>query len=129
MTASGRVVGIGVDLASIEAVRRMLERYSNGELGLVFTAGELCRGRADAHPARHLAVCFGAKEAVGKALRCGMAGMGWTDVEATVEGTRLSVALREDAMRRAASLRAHGVVASWSQFGAELVVVTVTIHG
>jgi holo-[acyl-carrier protein] synthase len=122
------VVGIGVDLAPVAGVQRMLERYSDAELGLVFTAGELRRARAARLPARHLAVCFGAKEAAGKALGCGMAAIAWTDVEAVVETARIEVVLRGRALRRARALGARGSTASWAPFDAELVLVTVTVH-
>jgi holo-[acyl-carrier protein] synthase len=69
---------IGVDLIEIERVRRALERP--GFRQRCFTEAEqaYCDSRAD--PAESYAARFAGKEAVGKALGCGVR-FTWKDVE------------------------------------------------
>jgi holo-[acyl-carrier protein] synthase len=63
--------GHGVDLVSIDRIRKILEREDNHFEGRVFSAGEIayCRSKKDPHP--HFAARFAAKEAYGKALGMG----------------------------------------------------------
>ena len=76
------VVGIGVDLAQIPRVRRMVERWDERFLRRVFTDGEIayCRRRRD--PVQHFAARFAAKEATLKALGTGLSmGIHWREME------------------------------------------------
>ena len=68
----------GVDLIEIERVQSVITRYGQHYLGRVFTAAEreLCGERADS-----LAVRFAAKEAVSKALGCGIGEVSFQDIE------------------------------------------------
>jgi holo-[acyl-carrier protein] synthase len=93
------VVGLGIDVASVERVRRALERFGTRFSDRVLTSGE----RADLGPrkadrAEAFAGRFAAKEAALKALG-GPRDVGWHDLE----------------VRRAASgapeLRFHGAAA------------------
>lgn len=62
------ICGIGIDLADIARISRLLGRHPERARRRLFTAGErsYCDGRAE--PARHFAARFAAKEAAYKAL-------------------------------------------------------------
>lgn len=82
----GRVpVSLGVDAVEIERLRSVVAR-TPGFVHRVFTERERAgsTGRGDA--LEHLAVCFGAKEAVSKALGCGLGPVGFGDVELLRDG-------------------------------------------
>ena|SRR5919108_3099656 len=70
---------VGVDVIEIERVRQALERYA-GFAARCFTEAEraYCDGRGN--PAQHYAARFAAKEAVGKALGCGVR-FTWREIE------------------------------------------------
>ncbi|HEY7200063.1 MAG TPA: 4'-phosphopantetheinyl transferase superfamily protein [Candidatus Dormibacteraeota bacterium] len=120
-------VRVGIDVVDVRRIGALVDRYSEGELAAVFTAGERERAaRAGAgRRAAHLAVCFGAKEAAGKALGTGLAGIDWCDVEARAEGSRLSVAMRGAAAERSASLGVGEWQASYAVADAMVVVQVV----
>lgn len=76
------VIGMGLDLVSIERIRRFRDRHGERGLRRLFTDAELayCLSRAD--PAPSLAARFAAKEAFFKAVGTGYgAGGDWRDVE------------------------------------------------
>jgi len=76
------IVGIGVDMVSVERIRTTLERHGKRARRRLFTPLELadCDERGD--PGECLAARFAAKEAAFKALGTGQGpGMRWTDVE------------------------------------------------
>ncbi len=76
------VKGIGVDLAQIPRLRRIVERWDERFLRRVFTEAEIayCRRRRD--PIPHLAARFAAKEATLKALGTGLRmGVNWQELE------------------------------------------------
>lgn len=68
----------GIDLLEIRRIRDLLGRHGKRFLARVYTPAEvaLCNGRAEA-----LAGRFAAKEAVSKALGCGIGEVGWKDIE------------------------------------------------
>lgn len=79
---TGGVKGIGVDLAQVERLRRVVARWNERFLRRVFTDQELayCRRRRD--PIPHLAARFAAKEATLKALGIGLRlGVSWRELE------------------------------------------------
>ena len=66
------IVGIGSDLCNIERIQNSLDRFGDRFLNRVFTEVERAQGRsAAAHPRRHLAKRFAAKEAFSKAVGTG----------------------------------------------------------
>ncbi len=69
---------VGVDLIEIERVRRALERPGFRER--CFTEAERTYCESRANPAESYAARFAGKEAVGKALGCGVR-FTWKDVE------------------------------------------------
>lgn len=62
------IVGVGIDLCSVERMRRALERHEGRFEAKVFTQAERAYCRARAQPALHFAARFAAKEALLKAL-------------------------------------------------------------
>jgi holo-[acyl-carrier protein] synthase len=76
------VYGIGIDIIEIKRFERALERWGRRLREWVFTPQELSICLAKAHPGRHLALRFAAKEALLKALGIGMfQGIAWKDIE------------------------------------------------
>ena len=69
---------VGVDIIEIERVQRALERPSFRER--CFTAAEQAYCDSRPHPAESYAARFAGKEAVGKALGCGVR-FTWKEVE------------------------------------------------
>lgn len=72
------MAGIGIDLLEIARIERALSRRPRLAERL-FTPAELAFARGRAHPGRHLAARFCAKEAVAKALD--LRAWSFTDVE------------------------------------------------
>lgn len=68
----------GVDLIEVERVETAIQRHGERFLGRVYTAGELsdCAGRPTSLAAR-----FAAKEALAKALGCGIGVVAWREIE------------------------------------------------
>ena len=101
-------IRVGVDIVSVERVERALARWEDRFLARVYTPREreACRGRAESLAAR-----FAAKEAVLKALGCGLDnGISWQDVEILGRGTEPRVCLH-----RAASARAREIgIQEWA---------------
>lgn len=96
------IIRVGVDIVSIERVERALVRWGDRFLTRVFTAREreACRGRVESLAAR-----FAAKEAVLKALGCGLdEGITWQDVEIQGRGTAPRIHLQGEALARAHAL-------------------------
>lgn len=93
------IIGIGVDLCSVERIRRSLQRFGDSWIDHIFTMDErrLCVVQAD--PALLFAQAFCGKEACAKALGTGMTnGVEWRDIEVlgiNAAYLRLSGAARE----------------------------------
>ncbi len=68
----------GVDLIDIERIREAIERHGERFVARIFTEAEQrdCGGRVSSMAAR-----FAAKEAVSKALGCGIGDVSWLDIE------------------------------------------------
>jgi len=71
-------VKVGVDIIEIERIRKALERPGFRERCFTPAEQKYCDSRAD--PAQSYAARFAGKEAVGKALGCGI-NFTWKDVE------------------------------------------------
>ena len=72
------MLACGVDFIRIDRIQKAQERFGQRFLNRVFTAAEqaYCGGRAAS-----LAVRWAAKEAVGKALGCGIGDVAWREIE------------------------------------------------
>jgi holo-[acyl-carrier protein] synthase len=62
------ICGIGIDLADIDRIARLLGRHPERSRARLFTSGERAYCDRRAQPARHFAARFAAKEAAYKAL-------------------------------------------------------------
>lgn len=94
------MLACGVDTIMIERIQEALERFGPRFLDRVFTAQEQahCAGRAHSLAAR-----WAAKEAVGKALGCGIGDVRWVEIEVVPdERGAPQLYLHGDAARRAA---------------------------
>ena len=80
LTATAGVVGVGVDAVDVERFRRILARRP-GFAARYFTATERADADQSNDPTESLAARFAAKEAVMKALGCGLGGFALTEVE------------------------------------------------
>ncbi len=75
------IIGLGVDLISVERVRKAMERSGERFKNRVFTAAEQAYCDAMKMKNQHYAARFAAKEAVMKSLGIGWAkGVAWTDI-------------------------------------------------
>ena len=101
-----RIVGLGIDLADIERVGRVLEKYPRFA-ERCFTEHEREYAFRFARPERRLAARFAGKEAVMKSMGTGWRRIRWTDVEIT-GGGKPTVRIRGTAKRRAEMLGVTG---------------------
>src|SRR6056300_1023254 len=97
-----RIIGLGVDLAEIDRVERLLDKYDQFP-GRVFTEHERGYASRFANPARRYAARFAGKEAVMKSMGTGWRRIRWQDVEITGGGAP-RVNLYGTAKARAAQL-------------------------
>lgn len=63
------IEGIGVDIVSVERIKKIYERFGKKFLTRVFTEEEISYSFSHSNPFPHLAARFAVKEAVIKALR------------------------------------------------------------
>ena len=96
------ILGLGVDLADVERVGRLLEKYPRFA-ERCFTDHEREYAFRFARPERRLAARFAGKEAVMKSLGTGWRRIRWTDIEITGGGMP-TVIMRGNASRRAEML-------------------------
>jgi len=97
-----RIIGLGVDLADIDRVERIYEKYPKFA-ERCFTEHEREYALRFAKPARRLAARFAGKEAVMKSMGTGWRRIRWQDVEIT-GGGKPTVNLAGTAARRAAMI-------------------------
>jgi holo-[acyl-carrier protein] synthase len=97
----GVLVGLGADLIEVERVRGVLERQGPRFLDRVFTEEERAYCSGMAHPHKHYAARFAAKEAVSKCFTTGIgAELGWRSVS-VYHGARNEPLIRLDEKGRA----------------------------
>lgn len=97
-----RIVGVGVDLAEIGRVARVLAKYPRFS-ERCFTEHERGYASRFANPARRYAARFAGKEAVMKSLGVGWRAIPWRDIEIT-GGGKPTVRLYGRAAERARAL-------------------------
>ena len=101
-----KILGTGIDLADIERVRRVLEKYPRFAQRC-FTEHEQEYAFRFAKPERRLAARFAGKEAVMKSMGTGWRRIRWKDVEIT-GGGKPTVNVFGTAARRAEMLGVTG---------------------
>jgi holo-[acyl-carrier protein] synthase len=103
------ILGIGIDLVEIPRMKVAYDRRPTRLARRICTSKELDRLDGEKDKALSLAVFFGVKEAVMKALGTGMRGVGWKEIETSADlegpvediltGRALAVARRKGATR------------------------------
>jgi holo-[acyl-carrier protein] synthase len=93
----GVLLGLGCDIIEVARVRGVVERQGERFLQRVFTAEERAYCDGQAHPDKHLAARFAAKEAVSKCFTTGIgAELGWKSTS-IYHGARKEPLVRLDA--------------------------------
>ena len=92
----GVLLGLGADVIEISRIARALERQGERFLARVFTDEERAYCFRMAHPHKHLAARFAAKEAVSKCFTTGIgSSLGWRSVS-VFHGARSEPLVRLD---------------------------------
>ena len=120
-----RILGLGVDLADIDRVEQVLERYPRFA-ERCFTEHERTYAFRFAKPARRLAARFAGKEAVMKSLGTGWRRIRWTDIEIT-GGGRPTVRMSGNASRRAEMLGVTEVLVTITHTDTSALVMAVAV--
>jgi holo-[acyl-carrier protein] synthase len=77
----GVLLGLGTDVIEVERIRGIIERQGERFMARVYTEEERAYCARMAHPHKHLAARFAAKEAVSKCFTTGIgAELGWKSV-------------------------------------------------
>jgi holo-[acyl-carrier protein] synthase len=78
---AGLMISIGADVIEVERIRGVLDRQGERFLARVFTEEERAYCFRMAHPHKHLAARFAAKEAVSKSFTTGIGKeLGWRSI-------------------------------------------------
>jgi holo-[acyl-carrier protein] synthase len=110
---TAEVKGIGIDIVPILQIAQLIQRYDRHTLTLLFTPGEIDRCQASPDPDRSFAVCFAAKEAVGKALGIGLVGIDWNEIDTTFTQEQLTIHLSGKASAQAERTGIQRWLATW----------------
>ena len=120
-----RILGLGVDLADIERVGRILEKYPRFA-ERCFTEHEREYAFRFASPERRLAARFAGKEAVMKSMGTGWRRIRWTDIEIT-GGGKPTVRMSGNAARRAEMLGVTEVLVTITHTDTDALVMAIAI--
>jgi len=120
-----RILGLGVDLADIARVERLLDRYPRFA-ERCFTDHEREYAYKYASPARRLAARFAGKEAVMKSLGTGWRRIGWKEIEIT-GGGKPTVKMYGNAASRAAMLGISEVLVTITHTDTAALVLAVAV--
>jgi len=112
--STARVKGIGIDITPIYRITKLIDQCDRETLNLLFAPDEIDRCQAAHNPLQSYAICFATKEAVGKALGTGLAGIGWNEIEANITHSKLIVHLHGQASIEASRLGIREWLATWS---------------
>ncbi|MEM9809358.1 MAG: holo-ACP synthase [Cyanobacteria bacterium P01_D01_bin.56] len=107
------IKAVGIDIATVHRIARLVDRYDLATLNLLFTPREIEFCQSANAPYQFYAICFAAKEAVGKALGTGLAGIGWNQIESNLAHGELSVYLHGEARIQAKTLGLREWLANW----------------
>jgi holo-[acyl-carrier protein] synthase len=120
-----RILGLGVDLADIERVRQVLEKYPRFA-DRCFTDHEREYAFRYARPERRLAARFAGKEAVMKSMGTGWRRIRWKDIEIT-GGGKPTVKMQGNATRRAEMLGVTEVLVTITHTDTSALVMAVAV--
>jgi holo-[acyl-carrier protein] synthase len=106
------IVGTGIDIAEVDRIKAVIERFGRRFLERVFTAEEIHYCESKANKAERYAGRFAAKEAAMKAIGTGWSrGVTWQDIEVKrIPGGRPTVAFHGKAaefFQKLGAVRAH----------------------
>lgn len=97
----GVLIGLGTDIIEVERIRGVMERQGERFLHRVFTDEERAYCDGKAHPHKHYAARFAAKEAISKGFSTGIgAELGWRSISIH-HGERQQPLVRLDAQAEA----------------------------
>ena len=120
------IMGMGVDLAEVGRVRRLLVRDPERFRRRCFTDHEWAYAGRFRDPAERLAARFAGKEAVMKSLGVGWRHVPWRDIEITGGGAP-TVNLSGKAARRAEMLGVDRVMVTITHTGDQALVMALAI--
>ncbi len=120
-----RILGVGVDLADIERVGRILNRYPRFA-ERCFTEHEREYAFRFASPERRLAARFAGKEAVMKSMGTGWRRIRWKDIEIT-GGGKPTVRMSGNAARRAEMLGVTEVLVTITHTDTDALVMAIAV--
>ncbi len=96
------ILGVGIDLVSIERIERVYKRYPVRFLHRILTTREEHRFAEKGSPVNTLAAYYAAKEAVLKAIGCGIGPAAFNEVEViALPGQQPGIVLYGEALRLA----------------------------
>ncbi|AFZ33248.1 holo-(acyl-carrier-protein) synthase [Gloeocapsa sp. PCC 7428] len=107
------IKGIGIDIAPVSKIASLVSRYNSETLTLLFTPREIEQCQSAPYPNRYYAVCFAAKEAVGKALGTGLVDINWNEIESIISQSELTIKLRGAAKQKALQCGVKAWLATW----------------
>jgi len=119
---------MGVDLAEVERVRRLLAKDGERFKERCFTDHEWEYAHRYKDPAERLAARFAGKEAVMKSLGVGWRHVAWKDIEITGGGAP-TVRLSGKAARRAEGLGVEKVMVTITHTGGQALVMALSLGG
>lgn len=120
-----QILGLGVDLADIERVRAVLDKYPRFA-ERCFTDHEREYAFRYAKPERRLAARFAGKEAVMKSMGTGWRRIRWKDIEIT-GGGKPTVRMQGNATRRAEMLGVTEVLVTITHTDTSALVMAVAV--
>jgi len=120
-----RILGLGVDLADIERVGRVLGKYPRFA-ERCFTEHEREYAFRFARPERRLAARFAGKEAVMKSMGTGWRRISWQDIEIT-GGGKPTVRMSGKAARRAEMLGVTEILVTITHTDTSALVMAVAV--
>lgn len=122
------ISGLGTDVVAIDRIRKMLERHGENILNRIYTEAEQAEAAARNHPAEYYAGRWCAKEALSKALKCGIGeDCSWLDISVLNDASgapslELSGAARNTA-ERLGCRRIHVSISHEREYAAATVII------
>jgi holo-[acyl-carrier protein] synthase len=126
--ASNTVKGLGIDLAYIPWMTKLVEGCDRETLKLLFTSREIDYCQSSSYPHRDFTVCFATKEAVAKALGTGITeDIEWHEIEANLTQDRLTIRLHDKASQKAQIDGMELWIATWWHWNEHVLVHALAI--